>query len=749
MIQAKSPVATGQQTFHNHPDGLWVVALAVLAAVLRLWHINHGLPDFDEEAFAFRKALELWGPAGQRGDLNPHWFVYPSLTIYLHFALQRVHYILGGFSRPADYLLSFLIDPSRAVVLARTLVVVADVATVVLVGRIARRFGSISAIVAMTIVACAPFMIRTSRQIYSDPIMCALCIAAIDRMLSYTTHGGRHRLAMAGIAIGFAAGAKYPGILLIGPLGVAIWHRERRWARLGAWATACASTLTAFLITTPYLLASWSEFVRDAVFIGDITSAGGLGNVSGRGLPYYVGGLGQNLGWLGLGLLGVALVGAVRPSRTRTLAVLAACWLVFFLPIAWVWVEAERYLVPVIAASAILVGAAAARVLGAIPKAGSAGARISLAGLILAQVLWSGVWAGTSGRSTTQLEARRWCEAHLGARDLLLSEAYGPDLLTYDRLAQVRSDQLFEAASAALQKKYLAQQAFHMVWLPLVVSGHMGVRLPSADAPELLVYPHAVDWNAAVYDIRLLAGVDYVATTAAVRGRFEMDSLRFREQHRFYAFLDRIGEEVGEFTSGRGVDGSRITIYRLRLPAWQAILGAGVLDSLWWARTVPEGFKQRVTLLLGASGGQVDSTRGLPAWAQALRPVYAERYGVFADELAENLAQLDRLEYAKRLSCATLRMVPEDAWAAQVYLQAAGGLGQWKDVRREIETSIAAVRRHGEVPPNLLLLQAEALRMTGDQQQAQAILLNVLRSGNEEAAAAALERLRRLARPVQ
>jgi hypothetical protein len=272
----------------------------------------------------------------------------------------------------------------------------------------------------------------------------------------------------------------------------------------------------------------------------------------------------------------------------------------------------------------------------------------------------------------------------------------------------------------------------------------MGVRLPWQTLPNCW---YRMLWTGTpVYDIRLLAGVDYVATTAAVRGRFEMDSLRFREQHRFYVFLDRIGEKAGEFTSGRGVDGPRITIYRLGLPARQAILGAGVLDSLWWARTVPERFKHNIALLLGAPGAG-GFCWDLPAWAQ--HSGRCMRSGTaYSLRLAET-SQLDRLEYAKQLSCATLRMVPEDAWAAQVYLQAAGGLGQWKDVRREIETSIAAVRRHGRVPPNLLLLQAEALRMTGDQQQAQAILLNVLRSRNEEAAAAALERLRRLARPAQ
>jgi phage gp16-like protein len=51
-------------TPHAHPslrpDVLWALALASLAAGLRLWNLNHGLPEFSEEAIVFRKALDLW-----------------------------------------------------------------------------------------------------------------------------------------------------------------------------------------------------------------------------------------------------------------------------------------------------------------------------------------------------------------------------------------------------------------------------------------------------------------------------------------------------------------------------------------------------------------------------------------------------------------------------------------------------------------------------------------------------------------
>ena len=120
-----------------------VVAWSALAAALRLWHVGHGLPDFTEEAFIFRKAAEFWGVGNGRPSLDPHSFVYPSLTIYLQFLVQQLHYHLGAFHSPADFLLTSATDPTTAVILGRFVSIAADVATVVFVGRVARRFGEL------------------------------------------------------------------------------------------------------------------------------------------------------------------------------------------------------------------------------------------------------------------------------------------------------------------------------------------------------------------------------------------------------------------------------------------------------------------------------------------------------------------------------------------------------------------------------------------------------------------------------
>ena len=324
---------------------------------------------------------------------------------------------------------------------------------------------------------------------------------------------------------------------------------------------------------------------------------------------------------------------------------------------------------------------------------------------------------------------------------MILSEAYGPTVLSLGKRAEVCSSDLFAAASPDVQQRYLARPAFHLVWLPLIVGGHLGVRLGADGAEDVPVYPHVVDWNAAVYDIRLLAGVDHVVTTTAVRERFAQDSVRFREQMRFYLFLDRVAERAAEFHSTPSVEGPGITVYRIAPHARDVILSAGRLDLLWWARTVPEDFKIRARLMTTPSQARLDSAQGTPSWALALRTAYAQRYARFADDLAENLVDLGRFDHAVPLCEATLRVLPEDVRNLHLYAQAAGGLGRWMDVRLQVDRSMNALGRQGGVPDNVVLLKARVLLVTGARAEAMPLLQGLLGGHDATIAAAARETL--------
>ena len=81
-------------------DRVLLAVLLVWAAGLRLWALDFGLPSWlhPDEQFFFYLPLRFFS-----GDLNPHFFAYPTLHFYLlslvyggYFLLQ--HIAGAGFS---------------------------------------------------------------------------------------------------------------------------------------------------------------------------------------------------------------------------------------------------------------------------------------------------------------------------------------------------------------------------------------------------------------------------------------------------------------------------------------------------------------------------------------------------------------------------------------------------------------------------------------------------------------------------
>jgi 4-amino-4-deoxy-L-arabinose transferase-like glycosyltransferase len=422
------------------------VACVLVAIVFRAWHIAHGLPDLTEEAFPFRHALALWRGPGGHLDLNPHWFVYPSLTIYLQFLVQLALFKLGGCRSPADFVLLAGTDPTVAVILGRLVSVIADAVTIVFAGRLVRRHGAWAASTAMLLVAVAPTLIRTSRLIYADSVMCAFAVAGLSLLADYREHGTRRALAIAAALIGAAIGSKYPAIVLVVPLLATILARERgrlAWTRcLGA----VAVVALVFVLTTPFLLADWPRFVNDMVYIRDAATGGQLGSLGGSAGSFCASTLAGNLGWIGVALA-LASPWLVRGDRVGPTRMLGLAWILVFLPIARAPVLAERYLLPAIALGACLAAIGLAAMLERLGTTRSRDIAPLVVALAMAQPAWAGWRAASAGRTTTQLEAKRWCETHLGDDQLMLSEAYGPTLPTVSQRSAVQAEPLFQAAS--------------------------------------------------------------------------------------------------------------------------------------------------------------------------------------------------------------------------------------------------------------------------------------------------------------
>ena len=660
---------------------LSLALVVVLAAVLRLLHLTADLPDFLEEAIPFRTALGLWSWTGGRTDWNPHFFHYPSLTIYLHFVLQKLGWLVAharGVARtPADWYLLLLVDPASLVVPARLLHVAFDLLAVALTGLVAERLRRGAGLPAALLAALSPTMLTTSRSIFTDTVAGALALAALERMLAWREGGGAWRLAAAVVLLGLAAGAKYPAALALLPLAWLMASREVPPARglfrsgLARWLLAAAGAVAVFLLTTPYALLDFAAFRSDVGFEGLHVASGHLGHLGGSGIGFTLRGLLRDLGPVGLALFGGSVLLIVQRARRVVVVALWLYLLAFFVPLAGARIGAERYLVAVLPAAAALAAAAAVELSQrAAPRWRPAAVAVLLASL-LALPLVAGVRAAAAGAAFTQVEARRWMQAHLAPEDLILQEAWGPGLPALGTRIEVATSPAFRAASPEMQRRYLGRGCFHAVELPLTVAGRVASRLTAANGvrTEVEVFPSALDFNCIAYDPRLFVNADLLVTSGAVRDRFEAEPARFADQCHLYRLLDSTAAVAARFEPHRGHVGPTITVYRIGPRARSAFAAAGPLPPLWWAEKIPDSYRRAATTLLGSpwEGGaplRPDGTAAL--WVRSLARVYQDALQPFAISLAVNLVDLGRCDAAQPLLEGTL-LVSRDPAAAALY----------------------------------------------------------------------------------
>ena len=195
-------------------------AIVVLACGIRLYGMNWGLPEGYEEATPLRQAWEMWGWGLDRGvDLNPHFFKYPSLTIYLQGIAQGGLYLgmkLSGAVRSAvDFNVSYVLDKTPFFVLGRALNVIFGTATVALLLVFGRRAGGYAAGIAAAFwLAVNTAHVSRSQMIEVDVPLAFFTLLTLWLLMRAMEHPSVLNFAYAGMSMGLAASTKYTGALL-------------------------------------------------------------------------------------------------------------------------------------------------------------------------------------------------------------------------------------------------------------------------------------------------------------------------------------------------------------------------------------------------------------------------------------------------------------------------------------------------------------------------------------------------------
>lgn len=353
------------------PDRVALAAILLLAVALRLVGIRYGLPypllNPDEanivpHAFAMTHGLHL----------DPGWYDYPSLLMGLLAPLQ-----------------AFASSPSYGLArIGAVLIGVGGVGAAWWLGK--RAYGTGAALTGAAAVAVATTHVAYSRMAVTD----VLLTLATTCVLALALEG---KLEWAGVAVGLAASAKYPGVIAAVPVVVAGFGS---WRRLGR---AALLAVIAFALTSPFVIvhggAAWDDISR----VQHLARAGWLGFENDPVTPIaYLDRL-----WGALGpflLLALACAAAALFRRTRADLVLLAFAAAYWLTLMPQQAHFDRYVLPLVPVLAVLAGSFPLLVPGALVA-------------LVVPLVWSVGDARGLTRTDTRVRAVGWVREHVPAGD--------------------------------------------------------------------------------------------------------------------------------------------------------------------------------------------------------------------------------------------------------------------------------------------------------------------------------------------
>ena len=399
------------------PEGTRL-SLAVLLAVglgLRLWGLDYGLPLTmarpDEEVVLLRLLTF------DSGDPNPHWFMYPTLSLYLTFAWLKAMllagHVTGVWAGPTDLAALAKADPRALFLTARLLCALVGVVTIAATYRLGRLLGGRGAgLVAALLLTVSFLHVRESHFFKPDAILALFITVALIGCVHLQRRGTVGAAALAGAACGLALSVKYTltlGVPLL--LAVLLGRAGGGWrARAGLLAVAGAVAVAAAIAGSPYAVLAWSEFEPWLRFTSFWVKYGGEG--WGTGFVYHLGH--SFVAAQGLPLTVFALGALVWALRRRTLLPVAAFLLASLVQLGVASAAYTRYLTPFLPGLYALAGVA---LVALVERTSSGRARAAFAAALLvllaARPLHSAVrFDQTIAARDTRLLARDWLLEH-------------------------------------------------------------------------------------------------------------------------------------------------------------------------------------------------------------------------------------------------------------------------------------------------------------------------------------------------
>jgi len=336
--------------------GLLLALLLGIAILLRVHHLERWLPDLFEEAVPILKARSFWGREVGGFDFNPHFFHYPALSFYIHFAFQAVVLSIGFVLRSIPSLEAFRTlletDWHSFALLGRGVTVLFDLCTILVAWLLGNRFGERIGPATAMLVAVNALHVRLAQYIVVDIPLVFFALFSLLFLLDVQERGRTGDYLKAGLAIGLAAATKYTAALLVAPLIFAALSTVEIRKDVKTLLTRISLSLGAagltFFLVNPFILFDFGAFFSDFSYERIHMETGHFGQTSGTAsILFYAVEIWKSTGIIGLAAV-VALMQTIgeRDARRGILFI----WIIAYLVVVSTWqMRADRYLLPVVA----------------------------------------------------------------------------------------------------------------------------------------------------------------------------------------------------------------------------------------------------------------------------------------------------------------------------------------------------------------------------------------------------------------
>lgn len=229
------------------------------AALLRFWALPQGIPfgvQVDEPEVLLRAVRMM-----KTGDLNPHFFDYPSLYMYLQALVAVARFLFGAMQGEWSGLAQA--PPEAFYLWGRGVTAALGTATVWVVYHSGLRWGRRVALLAAVMFAVMPLHVRESHFVLTDVPVTFFVMLTLLMSLRAHERSTLVAFTLAGAAAGFAGATKYTGVLaLFLPLTACAMTPAVRPSRIAAAAVIVVSMVVAFLIAAPYTLLDLPTFLN-------------------------------------------------------------------------------------------------------------------------------------------------------------------------------------------------------------------------------------------------------------------------------------------------------------------------------------------------------------------------------------------------------------------------------------------------------------------------------------------------------